>query len=113
MAKQNLGKWTIAKCKSFLETYKAPKIGLIKELQERCRFIVKLEKMNLEFIQSYLLPKVKGLCESFKINRIGNKAEILQCISKCIIENNTDFYHNIIDDLIKDQDKSDEINVMF
>ena len=73
---------------------------------------LKLQQKHLEFIWSYSLPKIRGLCESFEINAIGNKAEMLRCLSLCVVEKDANFYRNVIDELIIEHDKSDDNNVV-
>ena len=46
------------------------------------------------------------------MNAIGNKAEMLRCLSRCIIEKDTNFYRNVIDELIIEHDKSGDNNVV-
>ena len=73
--------------------------------------IIELQKRNLEFIYGYEKSKLKNLCETFELSTNGNRAELLRVLSKAILERKVNFYRDVVDDLLHEQDKSDEINI--
>ena len=46
-ATSNLSKWTVSQCKQFLDSHGAIKMGVLKDLRERCLTISRLNKLEL------------------------------------------------------------------
>lgn len=108
----NSGKLTNKLCQKFLETYKALKSGLQKELQQQYALIIQLQKRKLEFIQGYKLSKIRNLCNTFEISIIGTNADMLRTLSKAILEKEPIFYDDIVNELLKEHEINEETNVM-
>lgn len=108
----NSGNWSASKCKEFLEKFEAPKSGTKGELQETCSMIVALDKIDLGFIWSCKVAKLRRICEDLHVNNDVNRVDMLMAISKVILDPRENLNSVTLDDLIKEHEKCDDNEVV-